>query len=55
MYAHLVDYGYVKEGQAVEMGQVIGRMGTSGYSTGCHLHYVTEHNGNKFDPFQLYR
>lgn len=55
LYAHLVDYGYVKKGQAVEMGQVIGRMGTSGYSTGCHLHYVTSYNGNKFDPFQLYK
>lgn len=54
-YAHLADRGNVSVGQGVEMGQVIGRMGTTGYSTGCHLHFVTEYNGNKFDPFQLYK
>lgn len=54
-YAHMAHQGFVSVGQAVEMGQQIGQMGTTGYSTGCHLHFVTEHNGNKFDPFQLYQ
>lgn len=54
-YAHLADRGNVSVGQAVEMGQLIGRMGNTGYSFGCHLHLVTIHNGNKFDPLQLYK
>ncbi len=54
-YAHLQNKGYVNTGQAVEMGQVIGKMGTTGYSTGCHLHFVTSYNGNTFNPLQLYQ
>lgn len=54
-YAHLIDRGYVSVGQAVEMGQLIGRMGNTGESYGCHVHFVGIHNGVKFDPLQLYR
>lgn len=54
LYAHMADSGNVSVGQAVEMGQQIGRMGSTGYSTGCHLHFGTSYNGNNFDPFQLY-
>lgn len=52
-YAHLTRY-YVQKGQAVSMGDVIGTMGTTGYSFGCHLHYVTTYNGVAFNPFNLY-
>ena len=38
MYAHLTDYS-VKAGQAIKAGDVIGRLGTTGSSTGVHLHY----------------
>lgn len=54
-YCHLVDRGNVQVGQVVQMGQLIGRMGDSGYSFGCHLHLVAYHYNNKFDPLQLYR
>ncbi|MEK3787523.1 M23 family metallopeptidase [Paenibacillus sp. FSL K6-1230] len=38
VYAHLSSAG-VKEGQQVQRGQVIGRQGSTGSSTGPHLHY----------------
>ena len=36
-YTHLSGYA-VSEGQDVTAGQVIGYVGTTGWSTGCHLH-----------------
>ncbi len=41
---------YVKEGQKVEKGQQIGLSGTTGYSTGNHLHFQVEENGVAVDP-----
>jgi murein DD-endopeptidase MepM/ murein hydrolase activator NlpD len=38
LYAHL-NSALVKEGRSVEQGQVIGRQGSTGQSTGSHLHY----------------
>lgn len=54
LYAHLNSI-YVKVGQGVSMGDVIGAMGDTGYSFGCHLHFQTRHHGNTFDPLSLYR
>jgi len=50
-YAHL-QYGTVKVqvGQIVEKGQVLGHMGTTGYSTGIHLHFEVLENGKRVDP-----
>jgi hypothetical protein len=39
LYAHLVKNSFqVKEGDKVKAGKIIGEMGTSGHSTGVHLH-----------------
>lgn len=54
LYAHLTKY-YVKVGQGVQRGDVIGAMGNTGFSFGCHLHFAAEYNGKTFDPMLLYR
>ena len=41
MYAHLCNgCRYVKAGDYVEKGQVIGGMGQTGFATGVHLHFA---------------
>ena len=42
MYAHL-SRTYVRKGQVVQAGQLIGRVGSTGNSTGPHLHYEERH------------
>ncbi len=49
IYGHL-SKTEVKEGQKVKRGFEIAKTGTSGLSTGPHLHYEVEHNGVKLDP-----
>lgn len=51
-YGHLLKAG-VKEGEQVRRGQVIGRMGTTGMSTGYHLHYEVVDNGTKINPYHF--
>lgn len=42
----------VKRGQQVEQGQVIGYVGSTGFSTGPHLHYEMVKNGTKINPLR---
>ena len=49
IYNHATSY-IVGVGQHVERGQVIGYMGTTGWSTGCHLHFTVLVNGHTVDP-----
>ena len=51
-YAHM-DKVYVKEGQNVQQGEVIGTLGNTGLSTGPHLHYEVRIGSQVVDP-QLY-
>ena len=37
-------------GQQVSRGEVIGYAGTTGYSTGCHVHLMVYENGTPVDP-----
>jgi murein DD-endopeptidase MepM/ murein hydrolase activator NlpD len=42
-------------GQQVKIGQIIGRIGTTGRSTGPHLHYETRVDGEAVDPQKFLR
>ena len=48
-YAHLSEIN-VQEGEVIEKGQVIGKVGNTGLSTGPHLHYEIISDGKKVDP-----
>lgn len=43
----------VKEGDIVNQGQVIAKMGSSGRSTGMHLHFEVRENGTAVDPLNF--
>lgn len=45
LYAHMVSTPIVSAGQSVTKGQVIGYVGSTGYSTGNHLHLEMKVNG----------
>lgn len=48
-YLHAQRYG-VHAGQRVRRGQVVGLVGSTGWSTGCHLHLGVKVNGRLVDP-----
>jgi murein DD-endopeptidase MepM/ murein hydrolase activator NlpD len=49
LYGHLSKVS-VKEGQMVNTGQVIGLVGSTGHSTGNHLHYEVRKDGKPINP-----
>jgi murein DD-endopeptidase MepM/ murein hydrolase activator NlpD len=53
-YGHLSEIE-VKVGQNVRIGQTIGRVGSTGRSTGPHLHYETRIDGDAVDPQKFLR
>jgi murein DD-endopeptidase MepM/ murein hydrolase activator NlpD len=53
-YNHLSAYR-ARVGQRVRRGQVIGRVGTTGFSTGCHLHFMVFRNGRTVNPMSWLR
>jgi len=53
-YAHLKSFARgVRKGKYVKQDQVIGYVGTTGRSTGPHLHYEVIHHGKKINPRRL--
>ena len=50
-YGHLSKIN-VKEGQRITVGDVIGKVGSTGRSTGPHLHYEIRKNGHPVNPKQ---
>ena len=53
LYAHL-DYYIVDVGDYVVQGQLIGYMGSTGNSTGNHLHFTVFYNGSTVNPMELF-
>jgi murein DD-endopeptidase MepM/ murein hydrolase activator NlpD len=52
LYGHMTDI-YVKVGDVVKRGQVIGRMGSTGRSTGTHLHFEIRKNNITQNPLSF--
>ncbi len=52
-YAHLKDFK-VRKGQKISRGELIGLVGSTGKSTGPHLHYEVVVNGEKVNPIGYY-
>ena len=53
-YKHLEDI-VIEAGDLVAKGQLIGHVGTTGYSTGCHLHFQAMVKNQSINPDVLYR
>ena len=52
LYAHASEV-YVQEGQGVNKGQPIAAVGSTGFSTGPHLHFEVRKDGEPIDPAQF--
>lgn len=54
LYAHMNKRNVI-EGQVVSQGDVVGFVGTTGSSTGNHLHFEVRINGNRTDPLNYFK
>lgn len=52
LYAHFANI-YVSTGQQVSRGQTLGQMGTTGRSTGTHLHFEIRYKGIALNPLSI--
>jgi murein DD-endopeptidase MepM/ murein hydrolase activator NlpD len=53
-YGHMTAYAKgIEEGKRVRQGQVIGFVGSTGLSTGAHVHYEIRINGRFVDPMRV--
>ncbi|MDB5142373.1 MAG: peptidoglycan DD-metalloendopeptidase family protein [Mucilaginibacter sp.] len=52
LYGHLSHIN-VEDGQSVSTGDVIGKVGSTGRSTGSHLHYEVRKNGKPINPIKF--
>ncbi len=53
IYGHMsINTIQVKVGDTVKQGQILGRMGSTGTSSGCHLHFEMRINNSRVDPLQ---
>ena len=53
LYGHLSSYGKFKVGSRVKQHDVIGYVGSTGLSTGNHLHYTVYHHGKAINPLKI--
>jgi len=53
-YGHLSEIS-VQVGQSIKIGQIVGKIGSTGRSTGPHLHYETRVDGDPVDPQKFLR
>ncbi|MDO9576345.1 MAG: M23 family metallopeptidase [Candidatus Cloacimonadales bacterium] len=53
LYGHLSKYGKYKVGDRVQQHDIIGYVGSTGRSTGHHLHYTIYLHGNSINPLNL--
>ena len=53
LYGHMSGFANIRPGQRISQGTVIGRVGSTGMSTGPHLHYEFRVNGVHMNPLKM--
>jgi len=53
LYGHLSKFGRYKTGMRVKQHDIIGYVGSTGRSTGNHLHYTVYHHGKPINPLKI--
>lgn len=54
-YGHMSRFANIQSGTRIQAGQEVGYVGSTGHSTGAHLHFeVRDSNGNAIDPTKIY-